>query len=441
VTYDDGEVVESTSGVLCSSLWLQSSLMRCIALEIRLLYESRQLVRAEALVEAIFGVPSSQDTNSPDVRIPGQPLTRILQMLDTLSFRWEDGIVLPSVSLQLFDGINWETCLRTDDRGCQVYDVRLLNSTLKTARVRLQKSGSLSSPVSDQQLRLETEFILKSAATENHRREIKHALEGALGDWASLLEVTLTCGFAALSSTTRESALHDLLLALPAHITDASQSTSSLLSPTYLSLIHNLHLTVAKEALLSSRSLSLSYPFAADRFHIHLKKVLECIIMQGTSERTRGYLYTSLLRHLQALHNLEGICPTATQSTVTSSRGNFDRISAQHVANAGILNAVADRLIPIVCRDALDGAEVWRTVALSLLGSLVQETCFERTSRVLFVLVREGYLAAIVQSLGDSTLELLKVIQPYPSAYSLYSTTLRVAVHAFRRFAQCSVCS
>jgi len=50
-----------------------------------------------------------------------------------------------------------------------------------------------------------------------------------------------------------------------------------------------------------------------------------------------------------------------------------------------IVNVAAERFVPIICRDAIDGSEVWKTVSLTLLGMLVRLTRCERSQRGLIV--------------------------------------------------------
>ncbi|QRV99341.1 structural constituent of nuclear pore protein [Ceratobasidium sp. AG-Ba] len=79
----------------------------------------------------------------------------------------------------------------------------------------------------------------------------------------------------------------------------------------------------------------------------------------------------------------------------------------------GVLNRYVDRLVPVVCRDAIDGSDVWKTVAFTFLESLVRVSRLEKAHRVLGIISRQGFLQHFVHSVaeGDDQLAALTVFQ------------------------------
>jgi hypothetical protein len=95
--------------------------------------------------------------------------------------------------LRLFQGVNWEASLRTEN-DCLIYDSRQLVTMLKDAQAALQRVGSLPAAGANQQYE-ETDFILKSAVRKNNIRQISFARDSSLSVWAVLLEVVSTNRF------------------------------------------------------------------------------------------------------------------------------------------------------------------------------------------------------------------------------------------------------
>ena len=423
ISFPDETSFETSSHAVTSCLRSQYSIIQCLALEIRLLHETGQQSRVDALIDGLFG--AAMPTESADLvdpghpSLPGQSPTRMLHLLDGLSLQWTEPTPLTPVDLQLFQGIDWEASLQADENGCFVYDSRKLVAMLKDARGALQRAGSLSAAGAEQQLGEEIDFILRSAVRENNIRQISFAKNSGLGAWAALLEVILTNGFNAIRVERREAILHDLLVALPQHIGASGPTTASTLSSTVLLLVSKLRQTVAQQSLLST-SLVASLP--SERFHVHLKNILECLLQHGTTERARGNLYAALIRYLHMMQDLDDAAGTLQEAesfrgskkwlrTAASGR----RLTSSSLGTIKIVNVVADRFVPIVCRDAIDGSEVWKTVSLTLLGMLVHLTCHERSQRVLSTMVKGGFLQTIVGSIAETSDELVRVLQPNTS--------------------------
>jgi nuclear pore complex protein Nup205 len=78
------------------------------------------------------------------------------------------------------------------------------------------------------------------------------------------------------------------------------------------------------------------------------------------------------------------------------------------------MKGAMERLIATISRDAIDGSEVWKTVAFMLLDSLVQLSGLEKQHVVLSALVRHGILTNFVRGIKESDLRLQSVLKPDP---------------------------
>lgn len=420
ISFLDGVSFETPSRVVISCLRTQSSILQCLALEIRLLHETQQHLRVDALLDGLFGTAAPtepEDRAGPGYpSVPGQLPTRMLHMLDRLLLQWTDTEQFTPINLQLFQGVDWESSLQTDENGCLIYDSRQLVTMLKDARTALQRAGSLSASGAGQQLREETDFVLRSAVRENVIRQISFAKDSTLAAWAALLEVILTNGFNAIRAERREAILHDLLLALPQYISASVPATAFTLSSTFLLLVSKLRESTARQSLLSTFRVA-SLP--AERFHVHLKNAFECLLQQGTGERTRGNLYAALIRYLHMMQDLDDVGSTFREAE--SFRDSAERpgaaasprpVTSSYLDTVKIVNLVAEKFVPIVCRDAIDGSEVWKAVSFTLLSVLIRLTRHERSQKVLSIMVKGGFLQTIVGSIAGTNDELLRVLQP-----------------------------
>jgi nuclear pore complex protein Nup205 len=81
---------------------------------------------------------------------------------------------------------------------------------------------------------------------------------------------------------------------------------------------------------------------------------------------------------------------------------------------------VLERLVTIISRDAIDGSEVWKTVAFMLLDSLAQLCRSEKSRMLLTSLVRYGILSNFVQGLKEAESQMQFVLKPDPGTRAVY---------------------
>ena len=116
----------------------------------------------------------------------------------------------------------------------------------------------------------------------------------------------------------------------------------------------------------------------------------------------------------------------------STSAGGFrsGQRSPLEVGTLSILTAGMERLAPVLARDALDGSEIWKTVAYTTLECLVTASREDRSHRLLAVLSKNGYLQSFVQSLKDTEDDLLNVLAPDPGqSHSSFVDTVSKITH------------
>uniref|UniRef100_A0A3Q2LC93 Nucleoporin 205 n=1 Tax=Equus caballus TaxID=9796 RepID=A0A3Q2LC93_HORSE len=162
--------------------------------------------------------------------------------------------------------------------------------------------------------------------------------------------------------------------------------------------------------------------------HIILKKLLDFILKTGGGfQRVRTHLYGSLLYYLQIAQRpdepdtLEAAKKTMWER-LTAPEDVFSKLQRENIA---IIESYGAALMEVVCRDACDGHEIGRMLALALLDRIVS---VDKQQQWLLYLSNSGYLKVLVDSLveDDHTLQSLLTPQP-PLLKALYTYESKMA--------------
>uniref|UniRef100_A0A8D1G648 Nucleoporin 205 n=1 Tax=Sus scrofa TaxID=9823 RepID=A0A8D1G648_PIG len=162
--------------------------------------------------------------------------------------------------------------------------------------------------------------------------------------------------------------------------------------------------------------------------HIILKKLLDFILKTGGGfQRVRTHLYGSLLYYLQIAQRpdepdtLEAAKKTMWER-LTAPEDVFSKLQRENIA---IIESYGAALMEVVCRDACDGHEIGRMLALALLDRIVS---VDKQQQWLLYLSNSGYLKVLVDSLveDDRTLQSLLTPQP-PLLKALYTYESKMA--------------
>ncbi|KAG8790958.1 hypothetical protein FRC12_010535 [Ceratobasidium sp. 428] len=200
----------------------------------------------------------------------------------------------------------------------------------------------------------------------------------------------------------RETILFDVLLVLSPVILSADPPAAILLCETLLSLVATLRDDQHHQIVLQ---LIVDDPMAAtlpvERLNGLLSGIMDCTKQPRTSESQQGNLYVAVVHYVQlAFAAEEGRRAEADQrshvkhqrlkfslsrSLVTSMTATGDmevvlfgsdlaprlvvKGSELKASALCFLNKYVDRLVPPVRHDAIDGSDVWKTVAFTLLWS------------------------------------------------------------------------
>ncbi|KAI0324921.1 hypothetical protein GY45DRAFT_1331027 [Cubamyces sp. BRFM 1775] len=454
VIYGDGSRIITTVTSLASFLKLRSWILDLVALDLHVLTNRGHQKSVSELLELMFGneedyLEDGTDNWESEVFRPfhevGQSHLRMIELVQSLDFDWSDSLVVKPQEINFLGQLNLQSCLRVDESGCEVVDRTALLSLLTLAKRTLYLQGRITTKAHADALESETSYILESCAIENHRRKIRYAAATGYEAWRRLLDMALMKCFDRLPFDRRENMLFDLLHVLPNSLRSSNiqESTAVLLAETIVSTITKLREDRRHQVLLQSAGGDAEAgTLPAERLNVLLRSILDCIMDNNRLELVRGNLYAALVNYLHLVLHDEGSegaageesFPSLTSSlSVAASRDDLvfsDSMSLVSVSNqlgrqpaqsAGliatsisILKPSMERLVAIVSRDAIDGTEVWKTVAFMLLDSLVRLSRWEKHSSSLAALARQGFLGGFVRGLKESDLLLQAVLKPDP---------------------------
>ena len=446
VRYEDGNIITTTIPLLSAFLRLRSHICRLAALELQVLSDRGQSKGITELLDILFGVDMECEDESgiPSFQGISQSRMRIMDFLQSLMFDWADSLRTQPQTLQYLSNLNFESCKRLDASDCEVVDRAAVLALISSAKKSLYAQGSITVVSQSEQLKKETTYIVESCAIENHRRKILHALIEGFRAWKQLLDMCLMRCFDRLPHDRRENILLDLLHALPTaeRASNFGESVYVLLAETVLSLVTKLREDRQHQITLQSvggNPESGSLP--AERLNMILHNILKGILDSNRMELVRGNLYAALVNFIHLITSSNGTPDFLSLAMSTSFSGSLNQsrslIPVSSIRNkssstsalfSGTLNSmrgVIDPLVVVIARDAIDGPEVWKTIAFILLDALVQLGEQGKQSIVITALSKDGILSNFVEDLKESDEKLQSILKPEPGTFRLHPSIFR----------------
>ncbi|WFD31220.1 hypothetical protein MSPP1_002254 [Malassezia sp. CBS 17886] len=358
----------TSAGALLALLRTQAHILTLTALELHTLTLHGQLPRAAPLIDALLGTGTARTG-------------RLLALLQALEFQWLDerDAVADTITITTPAALA-PACVDQADR---VYDVRAV-AVLLLGQPRAGDAAAWLEQAS---------AVVQWAAVQNTRRAIAHARRGALQAWCRVLDVVLTEAFVLVPREMRAPLLLDTLAATLPRLAHGDVAEDALVmdvaAGAVLSVMHAL------------RTLGTAHSGAAlpgDRLLSLGRLLLDAAVRTESSAPMRGDLYGALMAFLDV---------------ASRDRGALEaRVGA-------LLHAQAARLVDVVARDALDCADVWKTVALAMLVHLAAYGGGGRDARrvpLAELLAQRGYLRSLTQQLLDLDAALQEALQPDPAS-------------------------
>uniref|UniRef100_A0A8C5QUY0 Nucleoporin 205 n=1 Tax=Leptobrachium leishanense TaxID=445787 RepID=A0A8C5QUY0_9ANUR len=366
---------------------------------------------------------------------------KILKILDSINFSQE---IPEPLQLNFFDRSVIEqviaSCEHKNSRGFTVCRVKILYRFLVAKVNALQRMATIGQrPL----LMEEINTVLQYVVERNKLLQCLQAKRHALESWRQLVEVILTaCPQDLIQAEQRQLIIRDLLQDVHEKILedDAAHELMSVIAGVVFLLTACLSLSIRTEQkqplaapalsqtpyvpmmdgsfVAPSGPESMSAGFASigdSSLHMILRKLLEFILKTGGGyQRVRVHLYGSLLHYLQIAQR-----PDEPDTLESAQKTMWERLTAPEDAftklqrdNLVILESYGTTLMEIVCRDACDGYEIGRMLALALLDRIIS---VDKQQDWLRYLSNSGYLNVLVDSLAqdDVTLQSLLTQQTH----------------------------
>nr|XP_057942817.1 nuclear pore complex protein Nup205 isoform X2 [Doryrhamphus excisus] len=341
---------------------------------------------------------------------------KLLSVLDAIDFSQDMPELL---QLDFFERPQIEqvisNCEHVNEQGHTVCNVKLLHRVLVAEVNALQGMAAIGQrPL----LMEEVNSILQQVVERNRVRRSLSAKRHALQSWRSLVETLLTaCPADLIAVEDRQLIIRDLLLDLHDKVLsdDAAGELMPIVAGAVFTLTAHLSQSVLSEhqqgAGLESTSGFAS--IANSSLHLVLRKLLDFILSTGGGyQRLRAHLYGSLLYYLQIAQKPE------EPNTLQTGRAMWERLTAPEDGfsklqreNLTIIESYGRALMEVVCRDACDGHEISRMLALAVLDRILS---IDRQNQWLVYICNSGYLRSLVESLRQDDTALQSLLTPQP---------------------------
>uniref|UniRef100_A0A8C4H616 Nucleoporin 205 n=1 Tax=Dicentrarchus labrax TaxID=13489 RepID=A0A8C4H616_DICLA len=403
-----------------AALSQMSWLMKTAAIELRVTSLNRQRSHTQRLVNLLlddqFNLSKSVsgflhfDTVSKVRR-------KLLSVLDAIDFSQDMPELL---QLDFFERTQIEqvisNCEHVNEQGHTVCNVKLLHRVLVAEVNALQGMAAIGQrPL----LMEEVNSILQQVVERNRVRRSLSAKRHALRSWRSLVETLLTaCPADLIPADDRQLIIRDLLLDL--HDKVLSEDAAGELMPIVAGAVFTLTAHLSQSVLSEQQQgvgLEASSGFASianSALHLILRKLLDFILCTGGGyQRLRAHLYGSLLYYLQIAQKPEE--PDTLQAAgkamwerLTAPEDGFSKLQRENLA---IIESYGKALMEVVCRDACDGHEISRMLALAVLDRILS---IDRQNQWLVYVCNSGYLRSLVESLRQDDAALQTLLTPQP---------------------------
>ncbi|KAI7819808.1 nucleoporin Nup186/Nup192/Nup205 [Gamsiella multidivaricata] len=446
LTRVDGSQLRADFFSLLAQLNHRSWVMRTSALELRIACDTNQRREAVSLLSLLYNnTDISRGTDEDDFMYSitrsrngnlVQPRMKILELLDSFDFSWEDELKVRTVERYYFPDVTEDLCLQKDEYGVELYDVRQVFSLLLARKSQLDSENVISGPAHKAAAHAEMIAVVEQCLARNHVRNLEAGRRTAFESWRELVEITLGPGFDLLKVEQRETILYDVLDAILAKLqNDCPADITTILGKVALAVLQRLRADHFRQFIFQATSTDPSEIDArlpAERLHRVARNIIACILRPGTSQ-SRCNLYSTLVNYFQYTRS-EGETHKSTKtprvyaadgqrlSSRQSKDGNNVR-DALELGNQVLVSDAGERLLEIICRDASDVDQVCKIAAFTLLNTLYGLYEKEVTNRVLVHMVQRNYLKHFIDIMAREDLELQASVKGRVSRMPFVSET------------------
>lgn len=396
----EGEVA-TTADICVAFLDYQRDILSCVALE-TFTFDGHSS-ETSAITQALFGAASDEDPEDTDLDYQRPAL--IIDLLSSIDMQWKEDVrpgTAENRTLEFYTQFDFDQFKRTD---ADWWDLKGLTKALHAFRRQLESQGAVTAGSSSQAMATEATFIVERLGSRNRETEISLAKGSFLTAWSELLKTSLAMLFRNVPEDRQDIVLFELLDAiLDRIVSDMAPGVLDIMCEAVL-----VSITTLVNILAGFEGVNLP----VDRLSTILRKMIDAATRPGTTENARGNLFASISQYLQLLSLAPSIPDDATIAASTIGReSTVPTVTTLHRATIRELANRKDRLIPLLCRDAMDDRDVWKTECFALLGGIVSICHNERDQAVLSPLSQSGALSLFVKGIKDREMALQECLSP-----------------------------
>lgn len=400
---------------LRSKLHQRAWLLRSIALELHTTVAMRQNSEVNKLLELLYGRATTLSSEDEDMETLDQqplqqqqqqqqqqaehglfsmrtvnkyeqPLVKMLEFVSSLEFSWKDNLMTTQEPRDLiyFQGFDPANFVVTSERGCAVYDVPSIYKKLREIQ-----EVEFANREDQIDIQIEMGFILSWAVSENHKKEIAFGKFHCLKAWKEVIHVTLVECFDLTSTSNRESIIYELLtMLLPKFVRvkdDTSENMLKSMSEIVLTLVNQLRKNASKQPVSQ---------LPVDKLRSIFTGIVDGICHEQNI-MVRGDLYSAITSFLLYIKRL-----------------GRDESSKQ--LEQAILNHIASndaKFLDTLCRDAVDGYEIWKTTAFIALDALNTMALGASSQIIQSFMVKKNFLQYIIEMIRNDDAALSNLLE------------------------------
>ncbi|KAJ3018350.1 UNVERIFIED_CONTAM: hypothetical protein HDU68_011205 [Siphonaria sp. JEL0065] len=425
--------MEEDQNVSATQLHQRSWLMQLIALELHLTASIGQISHAKKLLDLLFISPVPDNIQNSfyaynTIRFD-QPLTKMLEVLNALDFANGERDRTPRPDLIYFNDLDLTKCNVHNEYEYPLYDIRAVHALLLAKQRSLEKHGNAAINHDRNRLKSEMTAVLQQLLERNERIENLGSRIHCVFAWSLILRTAFGVSFDLLPPESREEKSYQLLTTIfpKFNATNASSDIIEYMGPVILELIRRLQDDKAHQAMLLHSKIGVGAGGVVNRddekpltaLHAILKGLLDGLLRPDSTPSLRENLYSALLHYLNYTNSDE----------VSSSAQLFTYRTKVLLGNARVITECGERLLEVVCRDAITTDSVLKTTSFSVLEALyylINRTGAgagggEKENGILGFLVRRNFLAGFINGVAkqeDVAIQSLMQSDPVPENWA-----------------------
>lgn len=416
-SFESSDMFMSTSlgSLVKNQLLRRSCVLELASLEMQAAASTRETRFGKRICQCLFGmVFDSNAQKSGYVNFSQSTAKQLLD--DTFS------IVIPvadtqefMASLQLFRDFDPTIFRRSDDQGCEVYDVVAIYEALTRQLADSNNAGSVRAGKTARDAEAEIAQISQWFMHQNNCCRMMYAKSHALHAWKDAIIVAVSLYYDYSLLETREQFLLTtsqvvlMYLKLDMHLQDREAFANVLLTLLTRYADDCATLDVSRLSRVNADKKSGTPQFCIDQLLNLLESVIYVLLKPELKVSTRGNLYaaaTHLLRVIspasnESINSIKSHQHISKQATLSSKASGGSRTSLMNGA-VSIISSNLDGLVGVLSADStLRENDVWRTVAFLFLQSIITLSLSVQSSELFKALMSDLSRGNILRLLVD----------------------------------------